>query len=129
MRLSKRIAGAAATLASAAALTVTAQTGAHASTTADWLSKGDTGSGVSCVQVAINYAHNWWPGSVATVRTDAMFGQLTANGVVAIQRIYGLSQDGIVGPRTGDRLWQIIHSFDPKGELHPDCYWDLPTLS
>lgn len=67
---------------------------------------GSRGSNVTYVQNLIHYLHSTFvllPDPVV----DGIYGNTTQSGVVAFQRLFGLSPDGLVGALTWDRLNEI----------------------
>ena len=56
------------------------------------------------VQQAINRVAPSHPGSLWRIVEDGVFGNQTRDAVMAFQRIFGLTVDGIVGPITWERL-------------------------
>lgn len=71
------------------------------------LQRGDTGSDVRTVQTALTRA-GYAPG-----RIDGIFGSNTERAVKQFQRVLGLRQDGIVGPRTWEFLQPFAFESDP----------------
>ncbi|MFC6596928.1 peptidoglycan-binding domain-containing protein [Kitasatospora paranensis] len=73
---------------------------AEASTSASYIGYGysTSGSGVWCVQHALNYARG------AALTEDGQFGPATKNALVGFQQQHGLQADGVVGPQTGSSL-------------------------
>ena len=69
------------------------------------LTVGSTGSNVRLVQAAINRLADVIPG-LWRITEDGIFGNGTRDAVMAFQRIYGLTVDGIVGPVTWRRLME-----------------------
>ncbi len=57
---------------------------------------GDTGSGVRNLQYYLDYLSRFYP-TIPPVDTDGVFGENTRNAVLALQRTFGLTEDGIVG--------------------------------
>jgi len=66
---------------------------------------GSTGAGVRQVQQAINKLAETTPG-LWKIAEDGVFGNGTRDAVMAFQRIFGLTVDGIVGPVTWRRLME-----------------------
>ncbi|NMH96489.1 peptidoglycan-binding domain-containing protein [Pseudonocardia acidicola] len=73
--------------------------------------------GVWCVQAAINQ----WAGRTV-LSQDGEFGPQTREWVKKFQAGYGLAQDGVVGPKTGDDIW----IFDGSSSY---CHGYVPTSS
>lgn len=72
--------------------------GSAEAVTAPTLKVGMTGSWVSTLQSRLS-AHGYWLGAV-----DGQFGGLTQQAVIAIQKIAGISRDGICGPVTWSKV-------------------------
>lgn len=90
--------GAAAT-AVAGGLLVTAGEDAHAARP-DMLRQGDTGWWVQNLQRRLLDAHFW-------LRTaDGRYDDTTQQAVMALQKVHGLSRDGVVGPKT----WTAVYN-------------------
>ncbi|MER7702564.1 peptidoglycan-binding domain-containing protein [Kitasatospora sp. NPDC097605] len=114
-----------------AALTASAGT-ADAATGASYITQGQVGFQVYCVQVGINWA-TWSNAYVSTV--DGDFGPDTLKQVKQLQADSGLSADGVVGPDTGDRLWSALqYAISRNGNITTkygvplgNCYNVLPT--
>ncbi len=70
------------------------------------LSVRSTGTGVIALQYYLNYVSRFVP-TVPEVAIDGIFGEDTRRGVVAFQRAYGLTEDGVVGEVTWDRLYDV----------------------
>lgn len=68
------------------------------------LREGDTGVEVYNLQFYINYLSNYYA-TIPALRPDGAFGPLTRAAVEDVQRTFGLSVDGIVGPATWYRLY------------------------
>ena len=68
--------------------------------TPELLRRGDRGAAVEAVQRRLAEL-GYWAGPV-----DEVFGPLTEQAVVAIQKAAGLERDGVVGPRTRQALEQ-----------------------
>ena len=65
------------------------------------LSLGSTGEDVKDLQKVLN-------GTVADLAVDGVFGKQTQEAVMAFQKQYGLTIDGIVGPKT----WAIVDTIE-----------------
>jgi len=66
---------------------------------------GDRGESVRQIQSCLNRVSLRHP-SIQRLTEDGIFGPRTFDAVVAFQRIFGLSPDGVVGPITWGRLAQ-----------------------
>ncbi|MGE9809113.1 MULTISPECIES: L,D-transpeptidase family protein [unclassified Janibacter] len=106
MELNRRTA-----LQSVAATAVVGATGVAATTTAaeaatrPTLSQGDTGWWVANLQKRLNAAGYW------TRKTDGVYDDTTQQAVMALQKMRGLTRDGVCGPMT----WSAVYSiYRPK---------------
>ena len=66
------------------------------------LKSGSRGDNVRVVQEYLNTLARAYP--LPRVTVDSIYGPATENAVQAFQRLFGLTADGIVGPRTWERL-------------------------
>ncbi|MFG3229679.1 peptidoglycan-binding protein [Kitasatospora sp. NPDC048194] len=82
---------------------------AHADPNTTYLSYGDRGVGVKCVQIAVG------------VTADSVWGPDTDRAVRAFQRSHFGHADGIVGPQTGDALMNRLNAY------YGWCYSVIPT--
>jgi len=64
---------------------------------------GSTGEAVRQIQRCLNNVSVRHP-SIPRLTEDGVFGNFTRNAVIAFQRIFGLTADGVVGPITWNRL-------------------------
>lgn len=71
------------------------------------LRRGDTGSDVRTLQTALTRA-GYDPGAI-----NGVFGSQTERAVKQFQRVLGLTEDGIVGPRTWAFLMPFVYESDP----------------
>jgi peptidoglycan hydrolase-like protein with peptidoglycan-binding domain len=106
-------------MAGGAFIATTVATAAGASTTAPYIREGSQGSGVTCAQLVLIYT------VAPNLNADGIDGPLTTAAVETFQRDYGLSADGIIGPATGTRMYQL--SVQLFGST--TCYQYLPTYS
>lgn len=67
------------------------------------LSRGDSGTDVRRLQVRVA----GWAGYADPVGIDGVYGPETEAAVERFQRGYGLSADGVAGPRTFDRIYAL----------------------
>ncbi|MBO5041708.1 MAG: peptidoglycan-binding protein [Clostridia bacterium] len=67
------------------------------------LSEGDRGQGVAIVQYYIDYLAAYYD-TIPALEIDGVYGNATRNAVLAVQRTFGLSEDGILGEAT----WRAI---------------------
>ncbi len=70
------------------------------------LSVGSVGSNVLKIQEQLNAISNNYP-LIPKLAPDGIFGEATQNAVRVFQSVFGLSQDGIIGPRTWYRIQDI----------------------
>ncbi|MDR3262730.1 MAG: peptidoglycan-binding protein [Clostridiales bacterium] len=63
---------------------------------------GSTGADVTTMQVVMNELHNYYP-EIPQVAVSGIFDEAFRNAVIAFQRRFGLSPDGIIGPLTWNR--------------------------
>ena len=70
------------------------------------LSVGSTGAAVIKIQEQLNAISNNYP-LIPKLTPDGIFGEATQNAVRTFQSVFGLTQDGIVGPRTWYRIQDI----------------------
>jgi len=78
------------------------------------LSVGASGANVRLIQQAINRLAEVQPG-LWKISEDGVFGNGTRDAVMAFQRIFGLTADGIVGPMTWQRLMEESRTTIPAG--------------
>ena len=64
---------------------------------------GSSGNNVRIMQQFLNRIRTSYP-SIPQLTVDGSFGPATQSAVIAFQRLFGLTQDGIIGPMT----WQKI---------------------
>lgn len=60
------------------------------------------------MQRYLNYIANTYT-NIPRVATDGIFGGATRNAVVAFQRQFGLTADGIIGQQTWNRIVQVYN--------------------
>lgn len=70
------------------------------------LSIGSVGSDVMKIQEQLNTISNNYP-LIPKLTPDGIFGERTQEAVRTFQSVFGLTQDGIVGPRTWYRIQDI----------------------
>ncbi len=73
------------------------------------LRQGSRGNDVLQLQFLLNYIAQFYP-SVLTVTQDSVFGSGTANAVKSFQTQFGLTADGVVGPATWNKLYQVYRT-------------------
>lgn len=71
--------------------------------------QGDRGIDVSTIQYYLAFI-SAFDDAVPQISIDGIFGPATRNAVTAFQREYGLSQDGIVGRATWNKLQDVYNS-------------------
>ncbi|MFD4911533.1 peptidoglycan-binding domain-containing protein [Kitasatospora purpeofusca] len=106
------------TATAAVAVTVLAGT-ASARPSAGEIAYGDRGTGVKCVQLALNASLH------SGLQTDGIWGARTETAVRQFQKANHLDADGIVGVQTGSQLLEVIvHHEHDWGNT---CWENLPT--
>ncbi len=68
------------------------------------LNRGDTGTKVEHLQYMLSVLSEFIP-EIPPVNVDGVFGPRTEAAVIAAQRRFGLTQDGIVGEQTWDEIY------------------------
>lgn len=68
------------------------------------LKEGDTGNYILNLQYLLNYVGQYYD-TIPVVEIDGVFGPDTLAAVKALQRTFGLEEDGIVGVRTWNALY------------------------
>jgi peptidoglycan hydrolase-like protein with peptidoglycan-binding domain len=101
---------------SAAIATSVAAGTASASTTAPYIREGSRGTGMVCVQKALNDLG-------ARLVADGIDGSKTTAAVKTFQKKVGFQVDGIVGPNTGSYLY----SRDQALGIGATCFPVVPT--
>ncbi|MFC5665209.1 peptidoglycan-binding protein [Kitasatospora misakiensis] len=110
----------AAVVTATAALAVTALAGtASARPGAGEIAYGDRGTGVKCVQLALNASLH------SGLQTDGIWGARTETALRAFQKANGLDQDGIVGVQTGSQLLEVIVHHEHAWGV--TCWENMPT--
>lgn len=80
------------------------------------LSMGSRGAAVQTIQRQLNRIRQNYP-AIPAVNVDGIFGSGTRAAVLAFQRIFNLTQDGIVGRGTWNRISNIYVSVTRLAEL------------
>ncbi len=78
---------------------------------------GSTGPNVVVLQTAINRISQNYPAIPKIRNVDGIFGSQTENSVQALQRIFGLEPDGIVGPGTWYTVVRLYTAVTRLSEL------------
>ncbi len=73
----------------------------------DAISEGNRGEKVTILQYFLSVFSSVNP-AIPFVGIDGVFGPETKNAVIAFQREYGLTQDGIVGEVTWDKMYDVF---------------------
>lgn len=72
------------------------------------LKVGDEGADVAVAQTVLRLPGS--PSGNKSIVVDGRFGAQTANAVKAFQRLFGLTDDGIIGPKTAAKMVQVANS-------------------
>ncbi len=78
---------------------------------------GSTGPNVVVLQVAINRISQSYPAIPKIPAVDGIYGSRTEASVRALQRIFGLTPDGIVGPATWYEIVRLYGGVNALSEL------------
>lgn len=81
------------------------------------LRRGSSGPAVVVVQVELNRIAQNYPAIPKLASTDGIFGSRTEASVIAFQRIFGLTPDGIVGKATWYALVRLYTAVTSLSEL------------
>ena len=81
------------------------------------LRNGSTGPAVVVIQVSLNRIAQNYPAIPKISAVDGIFGPQTEAAVRAFQQIFGLSDDGIVGPATWNQVVRIYAAVNSLSEL------------
>lgn len=73
------------------------------------LQEGSRGAEVRTIQYYLNFIA-FFNDALPEISVDGVFGPATRNAVLAFQRYYGLTQDGIVGRDTWNRIQTVYQS-------------------
>ena len=86
------------------------------------LRQGSRGNDVLQLQFLINYIAQFYP-NVPSVSQDSVFGSNTANAVRNFQRQFGLTADGVVGPATWNKLYQVYQTLQSGESPSNNSAW------
>ena len=94
------------------------------------LREGDRGAPVKVIQYLLSVVGEFYS-AIPEVAIDGIFGPATKNAVIALQRLAGLTQDGVVGARTWAALYRlyagIVDTVDSYTNVIPEPFRpDLP---
>lgn len=81
------------------------------------LSLGSSGTAVSTIQRQLNRIRRNYPAIPEIAPVDGVYGSMTRSAVLAFQRIFGLTQDGVVGRGTWNRISNIYVAVTRLAEL------------
>ena len=70
------------------------------------LAEGARGDSVRTVQYVLSVVSEFY-NNIPRVAIDGIYGPATKNAVIAVQRMSGLPQDGIMGPQTWAALYRL----------------------
>ena len=81
------------------------------------IQRGDSGPNVVIIQVSLNRIAQNYPAIPKIPTVDGVFGSRTEASVIAFQKIFGLTPDGIVGPGTWYELVRLYGGVNALSEL------------
>ena len=81
------------------------------------IQRGSTGPNVVVIQTSLNRIAQNYPAIPKIPSVDGIFGNRTEASVIAFQRIFGLTPDGIVGPATWYELVRLYAGVNSLSEL------------
>lgn len=82
------------------------------------LRQGSAGEPVRQIQEQLNAISNNYP-LIPKIGVDGIFGPATENAVRVFQQVFNLTQDGIVGRRTWNKIQEIYVGVTRIAELYP----------
>lgn len=82
------------------------------------LRRGSSGDAVAQIQEQLNAISNNYP-LIPKLTVDGIFGPATENAVQVFQKVFGLTQDGIVGRRTWFKIQDIYVAVTRIAEQNP----------
>jgi len=97
------------------------------------LRRGSTGPNVVVLQVALNRISQNYPAIPKIPSNDGIFGSRTEAAVIAFQRIFGLTPDGIVGPGTWYEIVRLytavtrLSELRSQGQRYYNINWSPPN--
>ncbi|WP_297210553.1 peptidoglycan-binding protein [uncultured Flavonifractor sp.] len=94
------------------------------------LAEGARGEPVKVIQYVLSVVSEFYD-NIPRVAIDGIFGPATKNAVIAVQRMSGLTQDGVMGVRTWAALYQlyagIVDTVSTYTNVIPEAFRpDLP---
>lgn len=81
------------------------------------LLEGDNSNDVQLKQIQLNRISSNYPGIPKIAVANGLFGVDTKDAVKAFQRIFNLTQDGLIGPATWNRISYIYNAVKRLSEL------------
>ena len=83
--------------------------------------QGDRGIKVEHLQYMLRVISAYIPG-IPPIQVDGIFGPATRDAVLAAQRRFGLTEDGIVGPKTWDEIYSQYSGIENTSFRDPENY-------
>lgn len=81
---------------------------------------GDSGEDVKTIQMQLNRIRQNYPAIPEILNVNGEFNEVTKNAVKAFQKIFNLTQDGIVGKQTWYKISQIYVGVKKLAELNSE---------
>ena len=91
------------------------------------LSQGSRGQNVLLLQFMLNVISAYYP-EIPSVIQDSLFETQTRNAVNEFQRRFGIAPDGVVGPITWARLFEVYRGIDQNVSIPPVAPPPISTL-
>lgn len=91
------------------------------------LREGATGSAVLELQFLLNYLAPYYSSLIPVIQ-DNVFRASTTSSVKAFQRTFNLNSDGIVGPATWNKLYNVFRSVQANLPLPPGPVETIPAF-
>lgn len=83
------------------------------------ISQGSTGENVLQLQFLLNFISPYYP-AVPIVIKDGVFGFSTKNAVIEFQKMFNLTQDGVVGPGTWNKFYAVYRGIKESAPIPPN---------